>query len=179
MTWAGSAGDLKAAWCVGQVGLGTATAIGTGAANTRAVAGACGATSAAGFAAGYRGGGKSDWFLPSLDELSTLSRWLRTASPAQAPAQPYWSSSQSGGADSVSTVALGSGAAGVMGKNQITFLRPVRAFSSVTAVLTPMPMATLVLVQPTLPVPTPTAAKPTATTAYSTCPSCRRQGAQL
>ena len=55
--------------------IGTGTAIGTGAANTTAILIAQGESQkdyAAGMARAYRGGGYTDWFLPSLDELSQM-----------------------------------------------------------------------------------------------------------
>ena len=55
--------------------VGTDTAIGTGSANTDAIIAQNGAGTnyAAGLARAYRGGGYSDWFLPSRDELYWLS----------------------------------------------------------------------------------------------------------
>lgn len=50
----------------------TATAIGTGKANTFAIIAGCSGTTAASTARAYRGGGKSDWFLPSRDELEQM-----------------------------------------------------------------------------------------------------------
>ena len=51
----------------------TATAIGTGRANTAEILEKCKEdTIAARVAANYRGGGKSDWFLPSKDELNLM-----------------------------------------------------------------------------------------------------------
>ena len=53
----------------------TGTAIGTGAANTDAIIAAQGATEtsyAAGLARAYTGGGYTDWFLPSKDELNQM-----------------------------------------------------------------------------------------------------------
>jgi len=53
----------------------TGTAIGTGLSNTNAIIASQGATStsyAAGLARAYTGGGYSDWFLPSKDELNKL-----------------------------------------------------------------------------------------------------------
>jgi hypothetical protein len=53
----------------------TATAVGTGSANTDAIIAEQGATQtdyAAGLARAYPGGGYTDWFLPSKDELSKM-----------------------------------------------------------------------------------------------------------
>jgi hypothetical protein len=71
--------DPAMSWCnvktnvTGALG----TAIGTGAANTLAMDAAC--TSGAGQAAAdYAGGGKTDWFLPSLSELNAMCNYSRT-----------------------------------------------------------------------------------------------------
>ncbi len=70
----------------------TGTAIGTGRANTQIVIAACGADTAAGLAASYRGGGEDDWFLPSRDELGELYRQRKEVGGLADDF--FWSSSQ-------------------------------------------------------------------------------------
>lgn len=54
------------------------TAVGTGLSNTNAIIAQSGhTTSAAKLCKDYRGGGKSDWFLPSIDELNLVYENLR------------------------------------------------------------------------------------------------------
>jgi hypothetical protein len=75
-------------------------ALGTGAANTTAIIAQndAGADYAAGLARAYRGGGHSDWFLPSRDELNKLYQnraaigGFHTSWPDES--DWYWSSSQ-------------------------------------------------------------------------------------
>ena len=71
----------------------TSTEIGTGAANTQAIIDDCGTSTAAGVAAAYRGGKKSDWYLPSKDELQALWNSPRRAGLGFT-SNYYWSSSQ-------------------------------------------------------------------------------------
>jgi len=83
----------------------TATELGTGFANTNTIIAAQEdpiASYAAGLARAYRGGGYTDWYLPSKDELNTL--FINRAaiggfdlSPGGSPmwgSGPYWSSSE-------------------------------------------------------------------------------------
>ncbi len=106
-SWSGAASDPVATWCPeGKAGftatVRTGTGIGSGAANTKAIIEACGSASAAGVAAAYRGGGKTDWYLPSKDEVNTLFR--KRAAVGGIPAKSLWSSSQS---SHVATYAFG------------------------------------------------------------------------
>ena len=74
----------------------TATALGTGLANTNTIIAAQGATAtsyAAGLARAYKGGGHTDWYLPSKDELNKL--YLHQAAIGGFGPHYYWSSSES------------------------------------------------------------------------------------
>jgi len=82
-TWSGGSADPGAAWCNvtnnevpnlldgTTAAVTTATAIGAGFNNTQKMLRGC-TFGAANAAASYNGGGKSDWFLPSKDELNKL-----------------------------------------------------------------------------------------------------------
>ena len=73
-TWSGGLTDPNPAWCddtSSSIAGATGTAIGTGSANTTAMQAAC--TSGAAVDVGaYAGGGQTDWFLPSKDELFAM-----------------------------------------------------------------------------------------------------------
>ena len=124
-------------WCSDWTNsVATGTAVGTGSANTTAML-----TSASPFVActssapnavrTYAGGGFTDWFLPSQDELNEM--WLysqvvgfNTATYGFASGF-YWGSSQ-GNAVSAWIQDLGNGSQGVGGKASALRVRPVRAF---------------------------------------------------
>jgi hypothetical protein len=75
----------------------TGTAIGTGLANTNAIIASQGATAtsyAAGLARAYTGGGYTDWYLPSIDELNKLS--LNKTDIGGFTIERYWSSTEGG-----------------------------------------------------------------------------------
>jgi hypothetical protein len=67
--------------------------IGAGAANTNAMLAGC-PSGAANTASGYRGGGLTDWFLPSLGDLYQLNWFWGEMLPFDG--SNYWSSSQNG-----------------------------------------------------------------------------------
>jgi hypothetical protein len=74
----------------------TGTAIGTGLTNTEKIIAKQGNIStsyAAGLARAYTGGGYTDWFLPSKDELNKL--YLNRVAVGGFADYPYWSSSES------------------------------------------------------------------------------------
>ena len=86
-------------WCNGEPPFietgATATAIGTGLANTNTIITSQGGTAtsyAAGLARAYTGGGYSDWYLPSKDELYKL--YLNRVAVGGFASVDYWSSSE-------------------------------------------------------------------------------------
>jgi len=88
---------------------------------------ACGPDTAAGAAAGYRGGGLGDWFLPSKDELDALHQ-QRSAVSGLADGY-FWSSSQSSDdAHFAWYQGFGNGYQLDGSKGYVNRVRPVRAF---------------------------------------------------
>jgi hypothetical protein len=83
---------------------------------------------AANAAASYNGGGKSDWFLPSSEELNQL--YLARTTVGGFVANDYWSSSET--EDNAGEALLhffgNSGGQTVDGKLYAAAVRPVRAF---------------------------------------------------
>jgi Protein of unknown function (DUF1566) len=109
MTWNGNTEELAYRWCQTNLGVDTGTAIGTGQANTSAIAATCTGGAAKviankNAAGGF--GGKTDWFLPSRGELNQLCRYVRQQAESTAVCNntgsrrtgfigaSYWSSSQ-------------------------------------------------------------------------------------
>jgi hypothetical protein len=73
----------------------TGTAIGTGLSNTNKIIASQGGTpitSAAGLARSYDGGGYTDWYLPSKDELKKL--YLNRVAIGGFASRNYWSSTE-------------------------------------------------------------------------------------
>jgi hypothetical protein len=125
--WAGSARDPRIPWCnvADAVIAGAAgTRIGAGASNSTALLAAC-ASGAANTARAYKGGGKSDWYLPAKDELNALYKKRKVIGGLSADS--YWSSTDvdAGGA---STQYFPNGNQGNGNKASALYVRPIRAF---------------------------------------------------
>ena len=109
-------------------------AIGVGRANTDAIIGIQGATEtdyAAGLARAYNGGGKSDWYLPSKDELHMMFTNLKldnVMNPAHFANANYWSSSQAGSWYAYVQSFSGIGSQTTVDTNNTAYVRAVRAF---------------------------------------------------
>ena len=125
--WAGTARDPRVAWCsivdafiAGAAG----TRIGAGAGNTTALLAAC-SSGAAITARAYKGGGKSNWYLPAKDELNAMYKARRMIGGLSADS--YWSSTDvdAGGA---STQYFPNGNQGNGNKASALYVRPIRAF---------------------------------------------------
>jgi hypothetical protein len=135
-TWSGGIADPIMKWCsegnafikslaTGVSGAGnTGTVVGNGAKNTKVMLGTC-TFGAANMAASYTGGGKSDWFLPSKEELNLMYKSKRTIGGFLD--KPYWSSSEDG-AFNAWTQAFDLGSLGNFFKVNGYYVRPIRAF---------------------------------------------------
>jgi hypothetical protein len=125
--WSGKLNSPQLPWCdvtdtlvPGSTGVG----LGDGKANTAAIAAAC-TSGAASRAAAYRGGKKSDWYLPSKGELNVL--YKKRKAVGGFPAWTHWSSSEA----SQQAAWLQGFAGGVQNetnKSYLGSLRPIRAF---------------------------------------------------
>jgi hypothetical protein len=132
-----SGGDVQRSWAtdgndINTVPLGaTAFEIGSGMANTNAIqaqSGNVAATSAAVYAYEYTNNGKTDWHLPSLEELNQLYS-SRGEVGVGTEASIYWSSSESELDDDEAWYQdFGTGYRAYYGKYAPSYVRPVRAF---------------------------------------------------
>lgn len=132
--WYGTDVDPNPYWCSddqpgSDADLGTRTAFGTGWDNTAALVTACSLESAAGMATSYDGGGMTDWFLPSKDELDTMmsASVVLFSSDQPATSEWYWSSSES---DSINAwnQSFNTGSQEANKRFISLAVRPVRAF---------------------------------------------------
>lgn len=123
--------STEAKWgCVMTKISGTGTGIGRGRANTRLIIKKCGETGiAAKVAVAYRGGGKSDWFLPSKDELNLIYSNLYVSEVVDfSYGVYYWSSSVSGNFSAWAHKFSGNHQHGYHVKDSPSGVRAVRAF---------------------------------------------------
>jgi hypothetical protein len=125
--------DPYVQWGCDGTSIQTNTAIGTGAANTFAIIAGCNGTNAASTARAYRGGGKSDWFLPSKDELEQME--VRRSILGFGGNWWHWSSSQYS-AGEASSRWLGTDTHSLLfgWKGYTDQVRPIRAIQGVATV---------------------------------------------
>ena len=135
-TWSGGNEDPLIIWCVNAnafvpnlltgstATIQTADAIGAGYANTQKMLRGC-TYGAANAAAAYNGGGKSDWHLPSKDELNQL--YLQKAIVQGFVENFYWSSTEYG-SNRAWNQYFYSGPQYDDYKSDTYYVRPVRAF---------------------------------------------------
>ena len=136
-TWSGGVSDPVVRWCSEinnevallttgtQESVQTLTAIGSGFRNTKMMLGTC-TFGAANAANSYNGGGKSDWFLPSKDELNLL--YLQKAILGMSAVADYWSSSEVGANVAWAQYFLDGRQFNDVSKLNTQTVRPVRAF---------------------------------------------------
>lgn len=107
----------------------TSPSIGEGAANTKKILAqfppAVFPKSASAVATAYRGGGYSDWFLPSKEELNQL--YLNRAVVGNLAPNFYWSSTEES-ADHAWFQCFTNGRQYATNKTHVNLVRPVRAF---------------------------------------------------
>jgi len=135
--WNGGSRDPRAEWGCMETSISGAlgTAIGTGATNTAAIVAGCPESGIAAKLADLSTfGGKSDWFLPSKDELNLMYRNLARPGAPGFETDPYWSSSEYGVRLAWSQDIRDGGQYFYDGEQHIDFrnlffyVRPVRAF---------------------------------------------------
>jgi hypothetical protein len=127
-TWNGTTGDLNVNWCtnvVDSIPGSQGTALGTGRANTAAMLTVC-TSDAAVTVTAYRGGGLSDWYLPSRDELRAL--FLRQRLVGGFQLHGYWSSSEVSPHEAWIQDFYSDYPPAPSDKGFANFVRPVRAF---------------------------------------------------
>ena len=139
-SWSGGV-DPAVNWCNitnGAVGASAqGTTIGTGQGNSTAIGSYC-SSGAAVTARAYRGGGLSDWFLPSEEELEALQAVKTTIGGFESAS--YWSSSEiaagrsgafAGPTREAYPVHFPTGGSNLWYKYQTYHVRPVRMFSPI------------------------------------------------
>ena len=136
-TWSGGSADPLINWCsvtnaylklltdgTTPSSTATLTTIGSGARNTKLMLGTC-TSGAANMATSYNGGGKSDWFLPSKDELDQL--YAQKTTVGGFVEGLYWSSTEFDAGNAWLQLFI-FGIQGGSPKVLANCVRPVRAF---------------------------------------------------
>ena len=121
--------SASAEWgCMGKATGASGTAVGTGKSNTLVILKSCTqAGTAAKLSANYRGGGKNDWFLPSLEEIILIANNLYNTPYKLNTSRDYWTSSE-GDAGKAVFYSGGMGINGPTVKNMKYAVRAIRAF---------------------------------------------------
>jgi len=135
-TWSGGSIDPNASFGCGSTNIaGTSDSVGSGAENTRLInAGCATAGIASRLAADSSAEGFTDWFIPSIDELTLIYNNLKVNSLSNLQSWNYWSSTQGTTSAYGKYWWFGSGAvSGQTDKNNSAgsnmYVRPIRAFS--------------------------------------------------
>lgn len=108
---------------------GTSNDIGTGSVNTDHIItqnSSQGTQYAASLARAYNGGGYSDWYLPSKDELDQM--YLERASIGVFPGDHYWSSSEDGAWSTACLMYWTAGVSSSVTKSTTSSVRAIRSF---------------------------------------------------
>ena len=135
-TWSGGSIDPNASFGCGSTNIAsTSDSVGSGAENTRLInAGCATAGIASRLAADSSAEGFTDWFIPSIDELTLIYNNLKLNSLSNLQSWNYWSSTQGTTLSYGKYWWFGSGAvSGQTDKNNSAasnmYVRPIRAFS--------------------------------------------------
>ena len=135
-TWGGGSIDPNASFGCGSTNIAsTSDSVGSGAENTRLInAGCATAGIASRLAADSSAEGFTDWFIPSIDELTLIYNNLKLNSLSNLQSWNYWSSTQGTTLSYGKYWWFGSGAvSGQTDKNNSAasnmYVRPIRAFS--------------------------------------------------
>ena len=135
-TWSGGSIDPNASFGCGSTNIAsTSDSVGSGAENTRLInAGCATAGIASRLAADSSAEGFTDWFIPSIDELTLIYNNLKVNSLSNLQSWNYWSSTQGTTLSYGKYWWFGSGAvSGQTDKNNSAasnmYVRPIRAFS--------------------------------------------------
>lgn len=127
-SWDGGSADPAIIWCARRnkaINIVTLSSIGSGSSNTTASIAEC-PYGAAERARAYRGGGKSDWFLASRDELHQL--YLNRARVGGFYENCYWSSTLSNPEEVAVCQMFAMGQSSGGSTFSLNFVRPIRAF---------------------------------------------------